>query len=53
MISRDKKGEIIAQMRDRLVAAQALVIAENAGLTAAQMAQLRINTKEVGGCASG
>ena len=51
MISRDKKGEIIAQMRDRLVAAQALVIAENAGLTAAQMAQLRINTKEVGGSA--
>ena len=51
MIPRDKKGEIIAQMRERFVAAQARVIAETAGLTAAQMAALRADAKKVGGSA--
>ena len=51
MIPRDKKGEIIEQMRERFVAAQGLVIAENAGLTAAQMAQLRDKARKAGGSA--
>lgn len=38
-------------MRERFMAAQVLVIAENAGLTAAQMAKLRISTKQAGGSA--
>lgn len=51
MIPRDKKGEIIAQMHERFAAGQVLVIAENTGLTAAQMAGLRDSARKVGGTA--
>ena len=36
-----KKEQIIAQLHDRLMTAQAVIIAENTGLTAIQMADLR------------
>ena len=41
MIGREKKEQIIAQLHDRLMTAQAVIIAENTGLTAIQMADLR------------
>ena len=41
MIGREKKEQIIAQLHDRLMTAQAVIICRNTGLTAIQMADLR------------
>lgn len=48
MIPREKKGEVIARMRERFEAGGALVFAENAGLSAAEMAALRDKAREAG-----
>ena len=47
MISKEKKESIVADFRQRLAAAQALVIAENRGLSAEEFANFR---REVRGC---
>ncbi len=51
MISREKKEKIVTRMRERFAASQALVIAENAGLTVAQMESLRRSARACGGSA--
>ena len=49
MISRDKKEAIVAEVNARFCAAQAILIAENGGLSAAQIAQFRHDVKSGGG----
>ena len=50
MISRDKKEAVVAEVKSRFDAAAAVFIAENGGLTAAEMAALRREVKAGGGC---
>lgn len=49
MISREKKETIIADAREKFNAAQAIFIAENAGLSAAEMTDLRARARAGGG----
>lgn len=49
MISREKKETVIADFRAQLEASQAVLIAENRGLTAAEMAQFRRDVRNGGG----
>ena len=49
MIGRDKKEEIVSQARTAMSAAQAVFIAENRGMTAAEMATLQRNVRAGGG----
>lgn len=49
MIGKDKKEEIVSQARTAMSAAQAVFIAENRGMTAAEMATLQRNVRAGGG----
>ena len=49
MISRDKKETIVASTKARLAASQALLIAENGGLSVAEMTTFREELKSQGG----
>lgn len=51
MITREQKESVVAGMRDRFSRAQAVFIAENAGLTAEQMMQFRRNIRSASGVA--
>lgn len=49
MISREKKESVVKDFRERLSAAQAVVIAENRGLSAEDFAEFRRGVKSSGG----
>lgn len=51
MLSRDGKAEKIARLGERLQGAEAVIVAENAGLTAQDMEALRARMRECGGSA--
>ncbi|MGI9347371.1 MAG: 50S ribosomal protein L10 [Gammaproteobacteria bacterium] len=52
MLTREKKSHVVEDMRERLASAQVVLLAENAGLSAAQMTNFRRAIKGAGGVAS-
>lgn len=51
MIDKERKKTIVGEAKDRFLASAGVLIAENGGLSAAQMAALRREISEADGCA--